>query len=83
MRLLNPTENEVKIGVKGIEYQVAPKGISKDLPQDVYERWLEVHQFLIPVTDEEIASTKEVASEVEQKVEEIKKMAKKPVEPTK
>lgn len=77
MKLLNPTENKVHIVVDGERFEIEPKSISVDLKPTAYDRWRKTHEFLLPVTDAELAQVATQKDEVEQKIEEIKKAGKK------
>lgn len=57
MKLYNPTEKEVFIVVDGVAYTIAPSGTSKELSDEVFKRWVNTHEFLLPVdTDTTITS---------------------------
>lgn len=46
MKLHNPTDNEVTFGFEGVEYAIAPRSNSDDLPENLYRAWSATHAFL-------------------------------------
>ncbi len=59
MILFNPTENHIKVQIFGVEYEIEPKGKSRDIPEEVAIYWrTKLHNFLI------VGESKEEAVEV-------------------
>lgn len=54
MIIHNPTDNHVYIVINGARYSVEPKGKARDIPENVAEKWVATHQFLIVLEDDTV-----------------------------
>jgi len=47
MKIINPTDDTLTIKFKGLDYEVGPKGVLSDVPEEVAEYWKEkIHNFI-------------------------------------
>lgn len=71
--IINPTDKQVYIVIKGDVYEVEANSTLEDVPEDVVAEWIAVHQFLGVSNGEEVKpkSAKEPKTDVKTQEEEI------------
>ena len=66
MKLKNPTDKEVRVVYKGVEYKLDPE-TTDDFSEEVVAHWIKVHEFLkfVNATDTQVNKVVEEATGVD------------------